>query len=83
MIRVILVFVNLVVGSRERYNFLVTFRRNLKIYNDPWSDAGMQHRFEFENDIIRRMKQMMGECYSKKPEDFCLKLLFDASFFWE
>ena len=43
----------------------------------------MQHRFEFENDIIRRMKQMMGECYSKKPEDFCLKLLFDASFFWE
>ena len=54
-----------------------------KIVIDPLSDAGMQHRFEFENDIIKRMKQLMTECYSKKPENYCLKLLFDSSFFWE
>ena len=63
--------------------FFMNIRRNLKTKNDSWSNAGMQHRFEFENDIIRRMKQIMAECYSKKPEDFCLKLLFDSSFFWE
>ena len=54
-----------------------------KIENDPWSDSGMQHRFEFENEIIKRMKELMTDCYSKKPENYCLKLLFDSSFFWE
>ena len=29
------------------------------------------------------MKAMMTKCYSKIPEKFCLKLLFDSAFFWE
>ena len=46
-------------------------------------DHHKQNRLEFEAELVQEMKAMMTKCYSKMPEKFCLKLLFDSAFFWE
>ena len=54
-----------------------------KLHKNPSYDAGSPVRFDLENKVIKKMNKMMADCYNKAPEKFCLKLLFDASFFWE
>ena len=46
-------------------------------------DAAVQNENEYGIDFMKKMNTMMTECYSKIPEIDCLKLLFNASFFWE
>lgn len=33
-------------------------------------------------ELISKGKDFMKNCYAKQPEDYCLKTLFDAAFFW-
>jgi len=39
-------------------------------------------RTAFEEKNVRIMKKIMNDCKKKKPEEFCLKVLFDADYFW-
>ena len=74
--------------------FLELFRLNSQIIRKcltgiilefaSWTKKGIQKGTitDASEGLMNDMKAFMNHCYATKPEDFCLKTLFDAAYFW-
>ena len=49
---------------------------------DSWFEQSKGIPKDTSEELISKGKKFMKNCYATKPEDYCLKTLFDAAFFW-